>query len=77
MKRICVLLSVLIMLIGSFSEIHAKSSTRVKGYVKKSGTYVASHMRTTPDKSKFNNYSTKGNFNPYTGKEGTKDPFKK
>ncbi len=55
----------------------AESMTRVKGYPKKSGTYVAPHNRTNPDKSKFNNYSSKGNTNPYTGKKGTKDPYKR
>jgi len=49
----------------------------VRGYTKKSGTYVAPHNKTSPDKSKLNNYGTKGNYNPYTGKEGTKDPYKK
>jgi uncharacterized protein YxeA len=78
MKRLIVLLlSVFIILSVSLSETHAKSSTRVRGYTKKSGTYVAPHRRTNPDKTKFNNYSTKGNFNPYTGKKGTKNPYKK
>lgn len=52
----------------------AKGSTSVKGYTKKSGTYVAPHHRTTPNKTKSDNYSTKGNTNPYTGKKGTKKP---
>lgn len=53
------------------------ADTHVKGYTKKDGTYVAPHVRSSPDKSKDNNYGTKGNVNPYTGKPGTKDPFKK
>jgi len=48
-----------------------------KGYTRKNGTYVAPHHRTAPDKSKANNYGTKGNTNPYTGKKGTVDPSKK
>lgn len=52
----------------------AKGSTSVKGYTKKSGTYVAPHKRTAPNKTKSDNYSTKGNTNPYTGKKGTKNP---
>lgn len=52
------------------------SSTHVRGYTKKNGTYVAPHRRTTPDKSKANNWSSKGNVNPDTGKLGTKDPNK-
>lgn len=46
------------------------------GYVKKDGTYVAPHMQTDPNATKLDNYSTKGNYNPYTGKEGTVDPYK-
>ena len=48
---------------------HSKNS-----YVKKDGTYVAPSNATNPNKSKADNYSSKGNANPYTGKEGTKDP---
>jgi len=51
-------------------------STKVRGHYKKDGTYVAPHVRTTPNSSKLDNWSTKGNVNPYTGKDGTKDPYK-
>lgn len=56
--------------------VFSKGSHRVKGYTKKDGTYVAPHNKTNPDKSKGNNYSSKGNVNPNTGKEGTVDPGK-
>jgi hypothetical protein len=48
----------------------------VKGYVKKDGTVVAPTIATNPNATKFDNYSTKGNVNPSTGKEGTVDPYK-
>jgi len=51
-------------------------STYVKGHVRKDGTYVAPHVRTTPNQTKLDNYSTRGNYNPYTGKQGTVDPYK-
>jgi len=44
----------------------------VNGYQKKDGTYVPPHYRSSPDKDFGNNWSTKGNENPYTGKEGTR-----
>jgi hypothetical protein len=53
------------------------STTSVHGYTKKDGTYVAGYKRTTENHSKFDNWSTKGNVNPYTGKAGTKDPDRK
>jgi hypothetical protein len=54
----------------------ALADTSVKGYYKKDGTYVQPHKRSDPNSSKTDNWSTKGNTNPYTGKEGTKDPDK-
>lgn len=55
---------------------YAKGGTvSVKGYVRKDGTYVAPHHRTAPNSTKSDNWSTLGNVNPYTGKEGTIDPY--
>lgn len=49
------------------------SSHSVKEYTKKDGTYVAPSHATNPDSTKSNNWSQKGNVNPHTGKEGTKN----
>lgn len=43
----------------------------VNGYVRKDGTYVAPHVRSSPNNTQLDNYSTKGNVNPYTGQRGT------
>ncbi|MGI4938351.1 MAG: hypothetical protein ACRYF5_16660 [Janthinobacterium lividum] len=51
-------------------------SVHVAAHTTKNGTYVQSHERTAPDTTKANNYSTKGNVNPYTGKAGTVEPNK-
>lgn len=50
----------------------ASADKYVKGHVKKDGTYVQGHYKTDPNGTKNDNYSTKGNKNPYTGKKGTK-----
>lgn len=50
-------------------------STYVRPHVRKDGTYVEGHFRTTPDSSRMNNYGTQGNFNPYTGQAGTVNPY--
>lgn len=50
----------------------SSGSVSVRGYYRKDGTYVRPHQRSAPDSSTSNNWSTKGNTNPYTGKEGTK-----
>jgi hypothetical protein len=49
-------------------------SVRVRGYVKRDGTYVQPHYRSAPDRSPYNNWSFPGNINPYTGKIATGDP---
>ena len=45
----------------------------VRGYVRpSSGAYVAPHFRSAPDGNFYNNWSTKGNINPFTGAAGTR-----
>lgn len=65
-----------IAIISSFALSADAKTRQVKGYVKKDGTYVQPHFRSAPNGTKLDNYSTKGNTNPYTGKKGTVDPFK-
>jgi len=51
----------------------ASKTVTVRGYVQpKTGHYVAPHIKTAPDHTRQNNYSTKGNVNPFTGKPGSK-----
>jgi len=47
----------------------------VRGYTTRNGTYVAPHRATNPNATKMDNWSTKGNVNPFTGKPGTVDPY--
>jgi len=47
-----------------------------KGYVKKSGKYVAPYQKTRANSTQYDNYSSKGNINPYTGKKGYVNPKK-
>ena len=51
-------------------------TTNVSGYTKKDGTVVAPYQRTTPNGTQRDNWSSKPNYNPNTGKEGTKEPEK-
>jgi hypothetical protein len=44
----------------------------VKGHYRKSGTYVQPYKKTSENKTVRDNYSYKGNYNPHTGKTGTK-----
>lgn len=47
-----------------------------RGYTNSHGTYVQPHYQTAPNNSLLDNYSTRGNTNPYTGREGTVDPYR-
>lgn len=53
------------------------SSTPVRSYTRSNGKSVQSYKRSTGDRSFSNNYSTKGNVNPKTGKAGTRVTPKK
>jgi len=64
MKLVTALLLTLVSA-SAFAQVH------VSGYVKKDGTYVAPSVRSAPNNTQQDNYSTKGNTNPYTGNEGT------
>ena len=57
---------------SAFAKGASGGSHSVKGHVTKKGTYVPPHHATNRDGTKNNNWSQKGNVNPYTGKEGTK-----
>ncbi len=50
----------------------ASASVYVRGYYSSRGTYVAPHYRSNPDSSRYNNWSMRGNYNPYTGRIGTR-----
>jgi len=43
----------------------------VSPYTRRDGTQIQGHMRSDPNDTKSDNWSTKGNMNPYTGKPGT------
>jgi hypothetical protein len=40
--------------------------------VRRDGTFVAPHRRSVPNGTTRDNWSTKGNVNPYTGKKGSR-----
>jgi|ERR1051325_799793 hypothetical protein len=65
----------LVVLVALLSTTAASAQVYVHGYTTKNGTYVAPHYRSTPDGNPYNNWSTVGNVNPYTGQAGTKNPY--
>lgn len=48
---------------------------RVGGYTTKRGAYVAPHYQTRANRTKLDNWSTRGNVNPFTGKGWDRGSF--
>lgn len=48
------------------------NSHYVQPHMNNNGGFTGGHYRTNPDNNPFNNYSSEGNTNPYTGQRGTK-----
>jgi hypothetical protein len=64
--KIFVLLSLLFLFALTFNA----NALWVRGYFRSDGTYVHSYYRSNPNNTPVDNYSFKGNINPYTGKVG-------
>ena len=63
---------IIILCLGIGLFVGNADAAYTRGYVRRNGTYVSGHYRTNPDSTRINNYSTRGNYNPFTGKSGTK-----
>lgn len=55
---------------GGFTGYHF-----VRPSVTNRGSYVWPHYQTNPNGTKLDNWSTRGNVNPFTGRPGTKSPY--
>jgi len=63
----------------SYGGLYGTGSNSSSHYVKphynsSSGTFTSGHYRTNPNNTQRDNYSTRGNYNPYTGSYGTRIP---
>jgi hypothetical protein len=63
------------LLLSVISLSVANADSYVNGYYRKNGTYVQPHWRSSPDSNAYNNWTTQGNVNPYTGQLGTRNPY--
>lgn len=68
MKRIVFLFLMVCFFVGNAEAKY------VKGYRRSNGVSVSSHYRSSPNSVKFDNYSSRGNVNPYTGRRGYANP---
>lgn len=66
MKKITIVCLAIGLFIGNADAAYTR------GHLRRNGTYVSGYHHTKADKTRINNYSTRGNYNPFTGKAGTK-----
>ena len=58
---------------SSYYSGSASSSVRYQsGYTRSNGTYVQGHYKTNSNSTNHDNFSTRGNYNSYTGSAGTR-----
>lgn len=62
--------------VGLFNSAHAKITSTRRYFKPSTGKYVAPYFKTSPNKTRLDNFSTKGNYNPFTGKKGYTSPYK-
>jgi len=74
MRRLGLTLAALVVFTLSIVGPVFAEDVSVRGYFRQDGTYVQPHMRSAPDSSFNNNWSTYPNANPYTGQQGTLQP---
>jgi hypothetical protein len=73
MRKTFFVVALLVFNVMFAGALHA-DDVYVPGYTQKNGTPVQGHHRSTPDGNTWNNYSTRGNVNPYTGQPGYRSP---
>ncbi len=63
--------TILVFLFGLSTAGSALGDNYTKPYVRSDGTYVQGHMSSEPNQYRFDNYSGRGNVNPYTQERGS------
>ena len=54
---------------------HAQGYHYTNPYYRQDGTYVQPHYQTNPNGNPYDNWSTRGNVNPFNGQPGTRNPY--
>lgn len=64
MKKLLLLAALAALSASAFADKY------VHGYIRSDGTYVQGYYRTEANNNRYDNYSSQGNTNPYTGQRG-------
>jgi hypothetical protein len=75
MKTKILAVGLAILLSSTFTTLAFARDVFVRPHFRQDGTYVQPHFRTAPDHSISNNYSSYPNVNPYTGQQGSVNPW--
>ena len=59
---------------GGYGTGSNPSSHYVHPYYRSNGTFVGGHYQTNPNGTQYDNFGTRGNYNPFTGHYGTRPP---
>jgi hypothetical protein len=62
-----------ILFVLTLLSLSANADEYVNGYFRRDGGYVQGYHRTEPNNTTLDNYSHKGNINPYTFEQGTRN----
>lgn len=73
MKALIIFLFAFLFSFAGFTQTNPKH-VYVAPYVRSNGTVVSGHYKTSPNSTNRDNFSTKPNVNPYTGKPGYIEP---
>lgn len=62
---------------STYGNVYGTSSTNSSvryqsGYTRSNGTYVQGHYKTSTNSTNHDNFSARGNYNPYTGSTGSR-----
>ena len=64
-----------LVLLGSVITANAQGYHYTRAYYRSNGSYVQPRWQTNPDRNIYNNWSTYPNINPFTGRQGTINPY--
>ncbi len=72
MKKLFAIVAFLISSAAAHAQFGNTNTTWTNPYINSQGTYVNGYYRTSPNTTNWDNFSTIGNTNFYTGSEGTR-----
>lgn len=67
--------AILFISLALISVPEAEAYQRVRGYTRSNGTYVQPYYRSYSNSTRWDNFSTRGNYNPFTGSRGYRSPW--